>query len=206
MKASQMASRIEPVPASQRPPGAVLELRYNRRRAIGAVVVGAVVYVAGICAGLWTVDPAELGRSATLVSYLVFLVGLNVLINGGLALRRRVCFRYDTVSGTVTGRDWWGRQRVYPGRASESLEYSIHDAALYRVREDGRRRRLIRKSFWLDRRDWIAFVDAFVARQRSMAGTDDVGPELAAVRDPARPGRSDASADHQGGLADRSAE
>ncbi|HEX2143873.1 MAG TPA: hypothetical protein VHG10_05105 [Glycomyces sp.] len=57
------------------------------------------------------------------------------------------------------------RRRQYPRFGFNRLEYSVYDARIYQVGNDGKRRKIAGRSPFLDRQDWEALVDILVAQQ-----------------------------------------
>ncbi|WP_335989811.1 hypothetical protein [Glycomyces sp. MUSA5-2] len=177
-----------PPPAPPSPARGLLTVRYNRPHVWWLLAGSALLWFCFLV--LWA-------RSAPGYSFdrwLAFAIYMAGLIQSAFsikALRAKICFSYDPQRREVTTRGRWGSRTMwYPRDSSEGLEYSVHTGTIYKITAQGRRRKFVRMSHWLNGEDWAAVVDHLLASAPATDTGDSIPRTPSRVRVQVNPWRA----------------
>jgi len=164
------AQSAPPTPPAPPPPARErMTVRYLRKPVAWLLVAGVPLTVFGML--LWSRAYADWLNFDWWLSYAVLLAGVNAVVRPITALSSKVCFAYDPGWRAVTVRHFWTSSTSwFPHSPSERLEYSVYTGTIYKVAASGRRRRYVRKSFWLHGGDWAMIADHLLATAETPSG------------------------------------
>ncbi|WP_192907096.1 hypothetical protein [Glycomyces paridis] len=161
-----------PDPTPPPDPRTVITVRHNRRLGWWLASIGWPLWVLSSW-GVFALDVED-----SLLQFEMFLP-IYAAILGTQLLFMGPALHYDTRTGHLWGSGWT-RSGLGKWRAGDRIEYSVHFGALEILRPDGRRRRIVRGSALLNRQDWTAFVDVFLAHQNARAAAEHPAPKQSA--------------------------
>ncbi|WP_030144584.1 hypothetical protein [Glycomyces sp. NRRL B-16210] len=180
--------RREPVP--DEPSRTVITVRSNRRLALWGTWLG------------WLLTPVGFALSFHLIAHgvgnrllafaltwtpMFVAVMCTVMLAQGPNL-----LTYDTQTGQIGSGQAAVQGRLNRWKQGDRIEYSVYLGQLRIVRQRGRPRLLIHRAFNVNRSDWIAFVDVFLAHQNARAeaphNRDTAREDATAARPPEETG------------------
>jgi hypothetical protein len=152
-------------------------VHFNRRRLWLLLAISAPLAALALWAPAWT-------ELETFFAGFVRGLVLGAPIIAVLLLVRRRFLIYDLRYRVIIGPPVSGKRS--PRIGFDRLEYSVYDATVYRVDDDGKRRKIIRRSPFANRQEWEVLVDLLIADQEARRAAELPGH----VHPPSEPGSS----------------
>jgi hypothetical protein len=157
------------------PARTVFTVHFNRRRLWLILAVSVPLAALALCVPAWTELESFFGGFAR-----GLVIGAPIV--SVLLLIRKRFLVYDLRSRVIVGPPVRGKNS--PRIGFDRLEYSVYDATIYWVDDDGRRRKAMRRSPFADQQEWAVVVDLVIADQEARRGAQPPGH----VHAPSEPG------------------
>lgn len=155
-----------PEPAAEEPSQAVITVRYNRRLAAWMTWLGCLLTPVGYAFNVYL--PSH-GVESQLFVLILLATPTYAAVTGIVLLTQGPLLTYNTRTGGIGSGILGVAGRLDRWKPGDRIDYSIHLAQLRIVRRKGRPKSLVHWGFTVNRTDWTAFVDVFLAHQNARA-------------------------------------